>query len=73
MRADLFKYLLVYSRGHEKNVGRTFHYVKSHYYIENIDTYNKIRNLQNMDKDISFYIFVPKRKNSEGNGTTSIG
>ena len=62
MRADLFQYFTCIFKGYEENVGRTFHYVKSHYCFENVDTYNEIRNLQGMDKNVSFYVFVPKKE-----------
>ena len=42
--------------------GRTFHNMKSHYYIENICMYNKITHIHGMDKDIRFYIFVSQKE-----------
>lgn len=44
---------------------QTFHYMKEHsgIDIENIDTYSTLRNMQNMDKHISYYAFVPKEHN----------
>jgi hypothetical protein len=60
-RADFLMYFTCTFKGYQEN-RRTFHYVKSHYYLDNIDTYNAIRHLQGMDMDISFYVFVPQKE-----------
>jgi len=60
MRADYFTYFTCTFNGYQENGSRTFHYVKSHSGIENVGTYNAIRNLQSMDKDASFYVVVSR-------------
>jgi hypothetical protein len=60
-RFDDFNYFTCTFKGHQTNVGRTFHYIKSHCRTENIETYRTLRNMQNKKKDISFYVFVPKK------------
>ena len=59
---ELWKYRTGTFKIHRGTVGRTFHYMKEHSGIENIDTYSKLRNIQNMDKHISYYAFVPKKE-----------
>ena len=41
-----------------RHFGRTFHYMKPH---ENLHTYSILRNMQDMNKHISYYAFVPKK------------
>jgi len=59
---DTYKYCTGTFKLHRGNVGRTFHYMKDHSGIENIDTYSALRTMQNMDKHISYYAFVPKKE-----------
>lgn len=59
---DISKYHTGTFRAHRGTVGRTFHYMKEHCAIENIDTYSTLRNMQDMNKTISFYAFVPKKE-----------
>jgi len=60
-RADYFTYFTCIFNGY-KNGRRSFHYTKPHSYIENVDTYTAIRNVQDMDTDITFYVFVPQKE-----------
>lgn len=42
--------------------GQIFHYVKVHDGIQNVDTYSALRNIQNKNKTISYYTFVPQKE-----------
>ena len=46
----------------QQTYGQTFYYMKEHCAIENVDTYNKLLNVKNMDKSIGYYAFVPKKE-----------
>ena len=59
---ELWKYHTGTFKAHRGNVGRTFHYMKEHSAITNIETYSTLRNMQNMDKNFSYYAFVPKKE-----------
>lgn len=42
--------------------GQEFHYVKIHDGIQNVDKYSALRNIQNKNKTISYYAFVPQKE-----------
>jgi len=61
---DLWKYRTGTFRVRQA-YGQTFYYMKEHCAIENIDTYSTLRNMQNMDKHISYFVFVPKKERNQ--------
>lgn len=61
MPHDLWKYRTGIFRVRQA-YGQTFYYMKEHCAIENVDMYSTLRNMQNMDKHISYYAFVPKKE-----------
>ena len=61
VRYDVWKYRTGTFRVHQGNEP-TFYYIEEHCGIKNTDTYSTLRNMQNMDKHISYYAFVPKKE-----------
>ena len=56
VRYDVWKYRTGIFKAHLDGEP-TFHSMKEYSGIENIDTYSALRNMQNMDKHISYYAF----------------
>jgi hypothetical protein len=61
VRHDAWSYRTGIFKAHLDNE-QTFDYMKEHSGIVNIDTYCTLRNMQNMDKHISYYAFVPQKE-----------
>ncbi len=59
VRYDVFQYRTGTFKAHLDGEP-TFHYINEYSGINNIDTYSALRNMQNMNKHISYYAFVPK-------------
>ena len=58
-RHDSFTYFTGTFQEHISGIAQQFHYLKPHYYIENISMYSK---LHSMNDPVSYYAFVPQKE-----------